>query len=267
MAGNEIKEATSDDFAGLENSFAPEAKILAQAPEPADQDFEVGQVAISAEQKADLTESILEDPNLTRVDVDKAYMLEVNTGSEGINESLYEQALAQDGVGLNDKLAENLDTDNRFSGSETDFVSDQFQAAYANEKSPHVGDAHSGVAGVEHMDFEMKMPEIHDADDLELAVQRTYEILAEAGVPDRELNQAMAAGAKNDDNYAILQEMKELADEHKVPEAQGYLNLVSQDMETLGIGGKPESAAPALAMNDLKFDQNQQMRVSGMRMG
>lgn len=273
MAGIEIKEAKPEDFAGLENGFASEEKILAQAPEPVDQDFEVGEVAVSAEQKADRSAYVTETADLKNIDADTIDIVLANSGNEGmVNEIEAQSSVSGDELGVNSSLELDVDEDSYLAGmnSRAKLLSDVSQEVYQHEKLSHVGSDHSGlvgVAGIEHMDFEMSMPEIHDADDLELAVQRTYEILAEAGVPERELKQAMAAGAKDDNNFAILQEMKEIADEHKVPEAQGYLNLVAQDMETLGIGGKPENAAPALAANDPKFEQSQRMQVSGMRMG
>lgn len=273
MAGNEIKDAKPEDFAGLENGFAPEEKILAQAPEPADQDFEVGDVAVSAEQKADRSAYVTETADLKNIDVDTIDIVLANSGNEGmVNEIEAQSSVSGDELGNNHSLELDVDEDSYLAGmsSRAKLLSDVSQEVYQHEKLAHVGDDHSGlvgVAGVEHMHFDMDMPEIHHEDDLSLAVQRSYEILAEAGVPERELNQAMAAGAKDDNNFAILQEMKEIADEHKVPEAQGYLNLVANDMAMLGIGANVEEKAPALAVKDPQFEQNQRMQVSGMRMG
>lgn len=108
--------------------------------------------------------------------------------------------------------------------------------------------------------YDLDVPEIREENDVELAITKTVEILQEAGVPDSELNRAMAAGGV-DNSFETLDALKDLATDYEVPEAQGYLASVDQDMAQTGI--VPVNIAPQMgvttypgvAMNDANYTQ------------
>lgn len=211
----------------------------------------------TANEKVEFTQYAVEEADLTHVNVNVVDMLVGNSGNEGIINSIEEQSsVSGDELGDSHSLELDVDEDSYLAGmnSRTKLLSDVSQEVYEHEKLSHINSDHSGlvgVAGVEH--FDLNAPEIHEENDLELAIQRTIEILAEAGVPESELNKAMAAGGI-DNNFETLESLADVADQYKIPEAQGYLNLVQADMSQMGIGGKMAVFASAPAANDEHYD-------------
>lgn len=206
--------------------------------------------------------NILDDVNLRLNDIDVVYNAVTNSGNEqGFEQILELASVTGDKLGKMGELAEGVDQSMQArEGNRTVNLSGEERLEHREEFLTR-----QDQTQIETLDY--APPPVRSEDDLEMALSELCLLLDEAGVPEHEIQNALAAGGV-DNNFAKLEAFKELAQDYKVPEAQGYLNIVENYLIEAKLLPEPvlAVAAPAFNPNDPRFGITQN-QPSAMRMG
>lgn len=215
-----------------------------------------------AAKNADYFNGMFQEVDLTQYDVDVVFNKLGDTGNEQAFAQVLELAsVTGDKIGKMEGLAQGVDQSlEAREGNRTKNLSGEQRVEHKEELLTRLDQGQ-----IETLDY--APPPVRSEDDLEMALSDLCLMMEEAGVSDCEIKKALAAGGP-DNPYETVLAFKELADEYKIPEAQGYLNIVENDMIEAKLLPEPvlAVAAPAFAANDPRFDMNQS-QPSAMRMG
>lgn len=193
-------------------------------------------------------DNIMRNPDLNLYDND---VISNRLGDSGNDQAAYtlfaEASTTGDHLGNNHVLERDVDEAMEAVYSQNDSLNIS-DAGYAHDRSVIGGD-------IEHFNYDTPEFEIHEDHDMEVAIMAVYEAMVNAGVPESELNLALATGGV-DNHAATVDAFRDLSDKFSVG-LNDHLDKLAQSYKDLT---NPNSDLSLERMPNMQISQDLQNR-------